>query len=384
MGLKFSGFKDWIEIFRGGRQVDSEGRKHDGDALIDKAVKSFDANEHEPPVVIGHPKDNAPAYGWVKGLKTTIKDGVKVLLMKAGDVVPEFENLAKQGLYKKRSASFYPDGRLRHVGFLGAAPPAVKGLADLQFDDQDDAVTFEFYDPGMGTIAGIFRRLRDYFIEKEGAETANTIIPDWDVEYIREQSNKDDPEPAPAYSEPGKGKEATNMAGFKEKVKGLLSFMGVDMSKVPDDALPDTPPEGSDGKSFTEADLEKIRTEAEAKGKKDAETEFAEKQRQDAKKARDTEISDYVAQGIKDGKILPAWKDAGLTSFMQRLDAEEDIEFAEGGEKKTNLDWFKDFLEGFGKLPIFKEMAKKDKASSDFSEGMEKELGESIAAKANR
>ena len=39
--------------------------------------------------------------------------------------------------YEKRSASFYPDGRLRHVGFLGAAPPAVKGLAGIAFGQED-------------------------------------------------------------------------------------------------------------------------------------------------------------------------------------------------------------------------------------------------------
>ncbi|MBF0531033.1 MAG: hypothetical protein HQK55_17555, partial [Deltaproteobacteria bacterium] len=56
--MKFVGFDDWIEIFRGGSQVDSAGRSHNGDELIDQAVAGFNAVQHEPPVVIGHPAEN--------------------------------------------------------------------------------------------------------------------------------------------------------------------------------------------------------------------------------------------------------------------------------------------------------------------------------------
>ena len=59
----FKGFNDWIEIFSGGEQVDSNGVKHDGDVIIKKAIETFNTAEHEPPLVVGHPKDNAPAYG---------------------------------------------------------------------------------------------------------------------------------------------------------------------------------------------------------------------------------------------------------------------------------------------------------------------------------
>ena len=140
--MKFKGFNDWIEIFRGGRQVDSRGNEHDGDVVIDKALASFDPREHEPPLTVGHPEDNSPAFGWVEGLKEAVKDGVKVLMAKFRQVAPDFEDLVKQGLFKKRSASFYPDGRLRHVGFLGAAPPAVKGLADMAFAEKGEFIAF--------------------------------------------------------------------------------------------------------------------------------------------------------------------------------------------------------------------------------------------------
>jgi len=138
----FKGFDDWIEIFRGGKQVDSQGREHDGDAIIEKAIATFNTNDHEPPVVIGHPKDNAPAYGWVEAL---MKSG-NVLYAKFKNVVPGFADLVKRGLFKKRSAAFYPDGRLRHVGLLGGMPPAVKGLADVGFSGCGESFEFSFND----------------------------------------------------------------------------------------------------------------------------------------------------------------------------------------------------------------------------------------------
>lgn len=368
--MNFKGFDEWIEIFRGGKQADSNGVEHDGDELIDRAVKTFDASEHEPPVVIGHPQDNAPAYGWVEGLKTTINNGIKILLMKARDVVPEFEEMVKKGLFKKRSASFYRDGRLRHVGFLGAAPPAVKGLADLKFEDDDEAVSFDFYDPHMGTIARIFRNLRDHFIETIGKEKTDSIIPDWDVDYIRQKSEQDDEpvtEAVPAFSgvmsviddrgiADKNNKEGKNMSGFKEKVKGLLSFMGVDLSKVPDDALPDTPPDGTESKSFTEADLAAAVQKAEEDGRKKAETEFAEKTRKSRREKQEKEIAEFCESRMKEGKLLPAWEKMGLKEFMLKLDGESVVEFAEGTQG-TSLDWFKNFLEELPKVVEFKEIA---------------------------
>ena len=140
--------KNWIEIFRGGPQTDSAGREVNGDIFIDRAVAGFDPARHEPPVVVGHPKDNAPAFGWVAGLRRVVRDGAAVLEARFKDVAPEFADLVRQGRYRKRSASFYPDGRLRHVGFLGAAPPMVQGLADIAFAESEIAFDFEFAEGG--------------------------------------------------------------------------------------------------------------------------------------------------------------------------------------------------------------------------------------------
>jgi hypothetical protein len=129
-------------VFRTGTHMDSEGRSRTWSAAdLARMVAAYDPAHHEAPVVIGHPKDNAPAYGWVKGL--IHRHGI---LYADADLAPELEEMVKKGLFRKRSVSLYKDGTLRHVGFLGAAPPAVKGLADIQFHDGDGAL-YEFGGP---------------------------------------------------------------------------------------------------------------------------------------------------------------------------------------------------------------------------------------------
>jgi len=124
----------WIEIFKTGKHKDSNGIiKEWKEDDLDYIAAKYDSTIHEAPVVIGHPTDSAPAYGWVEVMK---REG-STLFAKLRDVIPEFIDLVKQKRYKKRSISLYPDMGLRHVGFLGAMPPSVKGLADTQFADEE-------------------------------------------------------------------------------------------------------------------------------------------------------------------------------------------------------------------------------------------------------
>jgi len=324
----FKGFDDWIEIFKGGKQIDSSGVEHDGDMLIDKTIATFNPGIHEPPIVVGHPKDNAPAFGWIQGLKKT----GNTLLAKIGNIIPEFEAAVENGMYKKRSASFYPDGRLRHVGFLGAAPPAVKGLADLKFDEGEDFVTFEF------------------------GEHKTTV-----------------------------SKKEEKMT-FKDFVE-IFKFWK-EAEKDPDMQLPGVNQKmtGSGDKSFTEADIEAAKKSGAEAERKKADTEFAEKERQTKGEARTKEISDFCDTLVKEGKIPPSWVNSGLVEFAKGLDSETEISFSEKEAKKSPAAWFKSFLEGFEKSAIFQELATKEKAGGggEFAEAKkDQELGEAIAAKAN-
>lgn len=115
------------------------------DDSLREIAETYDTNRHEAPAVIGHPTTNAPAYGWVSDVRH--RDGGLYVAMT--QVVPKFREALQAGRYKKVSASLYMPGApnhpmganargyyLRHVGFLGAQAPAVKGLEQAQFSDE--------------------------------------------------------------------------------------------------------------------------------------------------------------------------------------------------------------------------------------------------------
>ncbi len=161
---------DWIAVFRTGVHTDSKGNTRTWtESDLNNIVQKYDPSYHEAPIVIGHPKDDAPAYGWVKSLKHV----GGVLFAKFRDIVPEFAEMVNKGLFKKRSVSLYPDGTLRHIGFLGALPPAVKGLPIFAFAD-NSGLMIEFSEPGHSEIKEEIDRLleEEQFIEY----VANLII----------------------------------------------------------------------------------------------------------------------------------------------------------------------------------------------------------------
>ena len=132
-----------IEIFKVGTQTDTNGvARQFTIADIKGMAASYSPGKHEAPLTLGHPADNRPSYGWVKSLHAT-EDGR--LMMRASQVDPAFAEGVKAGRYKKRSAQFYmpqtPNNPapgnwyLRHVAWLGAQPPAVRGLADASFEE---------------------------------------------------------------------------------------------------------------------------------------------------------------------------------------------------------------------------------------------------------
>lgn len=357
--MNFKGFDTWIPIFRGGKQRDSNGFDHDGDALIDSALAKFNASVHEPPAVIGHPKDNAPAYGWVEGLKEGKDKLGRLLLAKFKQVQPEFAQMVQSGLFKKRSSAFYPDGSLRHVGFLGAMPPAVKGLPDVAFSEPADAC-FEFSEPwAWNNLADVMRNLREYFIEKEGPDTANRLIPDWQIDDMRAAGASPADAPTQAiYNE----KEDTHM-NFKEK---LAKFFNEFMAKMPDDgpaSTGSTPP--ANAGQFSEADLEKARTEAAQKEREKVMAEFAESQRQTKMATLKKEISAFCDELADKGRITPATIAFGLPEIMFALaESDNQIEFGEKKEKTTAYERMKALLESATPLVTFKEVATRASAAA--------------------
>lgn len=147
-----------IEIFKAGKHQDANGQLVEiTESDLNKMATHYAPKFHEAPIVIGHPETNAPAYGWVKGLK--VQAGK---LLAEVEATEELKTLMKNGHFKKVSASFYKPNNginpthkgfyLRHVGVLGAMPPAIKGMRDPVFNEQAAFFDFTFNEPQGETM----------------------------------------------------------------------------------------------------------------------------------------------------------------------------------------------------------------------------------------
>jgi hypothetical protein len=330
-----------IEIFKSGTHTDSAGNKKTWtDQELDAIVAKYNPAEHEAPAAIGHPEHNAPAFGWVESLE---RKG-NTLYATFKDLVPEFVDMLKKGLFKKRSISIYPDLTLRHVGFLGAMPPAIKGLADIKFNDAE-ATTIEFSDVRMSTVGRVFQRIREFIIEKFGIDVADTVVNEWEIDELkREEEETISEEVSPAFSETSKGGEGM------PTVEELQRQLDAEKAKTA---------------SFSESD--KAKDAETAKLKKDLADEKAKNQR--------AEFAAFCDSDELKEKITPAMKPAVL-DFMEILSGVESYEFAEGDGKvkKSPAEAFKGFLKALPKQVDFSEHATKKKATDKGASSAEMQL----------
>lgn len=299
-----------IEIFKCGKHKDMSGKELDfSEAELVACAACYDPALHEAPLVLGHPKHNDPAYGWVSSL--SFSEGS--LLVEPDQVETSFAEAVKAGRYKKISASFYqPDSTnnpvpgsyyLRHVGFLGGQVPAVKGLKPVEFAGSDeDCVTVEFGESTV-TMSRLFSGLRDWIIDKFGAEDADKALPSWDISWAQEEALRNE----------------NTGADFSEQSTPDDSGLGEEEMKKkgkPDDS-------GAEDQAANAPDNQ---SEIDALKKQNA--EFAEQfRRRDAK--------DEVKGLVDAGQLTPAIAD-GLVDFMAGLDTEGTtiVEFGEGDDQK--------------------------------------------------
>ncbi|MBN9477377.1 MAG: hypothetical protein ABS43_03610 [Bordetella sp. SCN 67-23] len=293
-----------IEIFRAGRHTSVDGRTFDfTPEQLRAACAAYNPALHEAPHVIGHPDSTAPAYGWVAELR--FNEATNAVEAISKQVEPQFAELVQAGRFKKRSPTWYLAGDpnnpkpgtlyLRDVGWLGAHPPAVKGLQDVSFAEHDQAVSFA--EPIVaGVLTGLFRRFREWMIANGGGLVeADRVIPEYVLDDL-EREVRPSPEQTPVpFSEP---KNPT-----KEE----------DMSKELQDQL-------------------------EAANRKNAEWEakFAESQKREKEQRHAAHVA-FAEGQVKAAKLPPNAKD-GLVAVLDTLAGAAEaqpIQFSEGGKTET-------------------------------------------------
>ena len=129
-----------LAIFKTGRHTAVNGKVIEfTGAQLKACADVYSPQLHEAPLVVGHPTMDAPAYGWAKALSFA----GDVLNAEPHQVDEQFAAMVNAGRFKKISASFYEPHApanpvpgvyyLRHVGFLGAQAPSVRGLRNASF-----------------------------------------------------------------------------------------------------------------------------------------------------------------------------------------------------------------------------------------------------------
>jgi hypothetical protein len=318
-----------IHIFKRGRHVASNGTPLEfTEAHLSASAAAYDPAKHEAPLVIGHPKHDDPAYGWVQSLDCA--EGQ--LHAQPHQVNAEFAEMVRAGAFKKISASFYtPDAPnnpvpgvyyLRHVGFLGAQPPAIKGLKQASFADAEQGVV-EFADWSDMQNASLWRRMRDWIIGKDGLDEADKVIPSYAVESLEEAARKE-------------SAGATPINYQEQEMKTSAELIAEQMA------------------------LDKRADEIKAK-----ELSFAEREKKvkDAEAAAHrTAIAEFVTTLVKAGKVLPR-DQAGLVAYMAGPNEAGVLEFTEGADKKSVAPdaWLKGFLEGLPKQVDYTEQTPPNK-----------------------
>jgi len=354
----FKGLTDFFPVFSSGTHTDSAGRtKPWTNDELDEIVANTKARAEKnlfssAPLVVGHPKNNDPAFGWLLDVK---REG-DVLLAKADEKTlhDEFIKGVEKGLWPNRSVRIGKgkDGLyLRHVGFLGAAPPAIEGMDAVyaadegEFFDYADADT---YTPNV--LTRFMRGVRDFIIDKFDIETADKVIPDYQIESmtghvngLREQNNPE-----------------TSLSSFnKPEPKG-------------DVTMP---------REYSEAEIEQIQKDAAEAATKKAEAEFAKKEAdftstisdERAKRLR-ADFTKQVDELTTEGKVTPAQAE-GMVDFMLSLDAageatEFEFSAGEGDKAETKklkpVDWFASFTKSIGKQVDLGESGAGDDTVTDF------------------
>lgn len=294
-----------IHIFKSGMHQAMNGAVLNfSESDLAASAAAYDPALHEAPLVVGHPKADAPAYGWVK----TLQYAEGGLHAEPDQVDAAFVELFSAGRFKKISACFYtPDAPgnpkpgvyyLRHVGFLGAQPPAIRGLKQAEFADADEGIV-EFSEWDDVANASLWRNIREWLIGKFGQDEADKVVPQYAVQQLEQSAQQELME------------DAAEQAAYSQ-------------------------PAFSEGDSMTATRIAEL--EAENARLNQQQADFAEAQKRDKQTALHTAHLNFAENLIKEGRLLPVQKDLVVATLDYVAGQEQVVEFGEGDGKKPLLD----------------------------------------------
>ena len=364
---------DWIDIFYTGKHTDSSGNTRKWTrADLDSVVANFGEGARAPHV-IGHPKMDSPAWGWVDGVRRV---GDK-LQARGKDFAEEFLGLVDDRRFTDRSVRLTADGnggwRLKHIGWLGAKEPALKGLAPAfaEGEGESDALDYSFAvsDFGRGAwsmhrIQRLFRGVREYLLTDKGAEVADKVVPEYELEGMTRDAL--DAERAEERREamtasgslvPGGIINESAVAGFAEgggQQDADLEVGAPNAPNAPKDLL--TKVTDDMDKTFSQADIDAaVGAASSAHDKRladlQAELDAARAKQQQAEFA--AKIETYVDAG----KLTPA-QAQGAAEFCLAISGGDEFSFAadDGAEQKRKpTDWLFALLDALPKQVVLGE-----------------------------
>lgn len=327
-----------LHIFKPGRHTPMKGAALAfSETDLQATVAAYDPALHEAPLVVGHPTHDAPAYGWVKSLRFNEGDddfpaGLYAL---PAQVNADFADLVAAGAFKKISASFYSPSSpnnpvpgvyyLRHVGFLGAQPPAVKGLRGPSFADGEEGVV-EFSEWSDSDNASLWRALREWFIGQHGQEQADAVIPSYRVQSLERsaeaQLQASMATPSPAFSDPQSTQQESTV---------------------------------------TEQEAAQLRQQNEEMRQRLAQMDAQHAEQHRAAIHKDNAA--FAEQLVSQARLLPAAVPAIVATLDHLAQAEEQVEFGEGDARTPLAQALRKALEAAPQHVAFGETATRSRAA---------------------
>lgn len=319
------------------------------EADLQAIAQAYDPKVSKAPLVVGHPKTDDPAKGWAKSLTATERG----LYATTDKVDPEFAEAVRRGAYGTVSAKFYrptdPNNPtpgvwyLRHIGFLGAQSPAVKGLDAPEFAgaDDDGCVCFQegvaFGEWDAMTSANLWRQMRDWMVAKFGLEEADKVLPNYDVRALE--------------------------LGAQEEINARRDRTDTAASSGPAFA------EGS-ASSTTQPPQESAVTDQEAAQLREQNAAL-QRQNEELRRSEQARLAEAIrqdnvafAEGLaKEARIPSAMKDQ-VAAIGAQLQATPDVEFGEGDAKKPLHQVWRELLQALPAQVEFGETASRDRAAA--------------------